>query len=160
MQLDSISAGGFDINVEAVIALRQTIEINQKNIAAVITANGDINKAVINNSNYASADGANRAVVSQNNIACLIALEGGVYDSTINNVNQGSISNIAGTSVIKQSNVGVIIAKGYLSGNRINNLNALNFYNAAGNLSINQVSNNISVFTFNDFSGIVAVNNN
>jgi hypothetical protein len=143
-ELDEVSAAGFDIDINAVLAFRAIVEqagiasgalktgmtataaassVVQNNIAAIYSAKGDISGATIDNSNSISLNAvtAGGAGAEQNNLAVIAAQEGAVRDSSLNNVNQAeACADIAG---ISQDNIGIIIAAGNVENCAINNAN-------------------------------------
>lgn len=147
-ELDGISAGGFDINVDSVMAFRAVVEqagatsgafaqgrvaarqaaaAIQNNIAAIYAAKGDISGAGINNANSLSLKGITDAM--QHNLAVIAARKGAVKDSVINNMNDALTDSLL--SGLTQENVGIIVASGNVENCAIDNAN-LNPANTAG----------------------------
>jgi len=146
-ELDNVSAAGFDIDIDAVLAWRQAV-LTQTNIAAVIAKEGNIEGVTINNCNNLNADSLN-SQAEQRNIAVVSAWEGKIKDVRINNVNNAYIDGLKG---LTQSNLAIVMAKEDIDQTTINNINSLttssnqNFFSYTFNLP---AINNIRRFSVN-----------
>jgi len=120
-ELDNISAAGFDINLNAVLALRQAVTA-QNNISAVIAKNGDINGATINNSNTLNASSVDPGIDTQKNVGVVVALEGKIKGATIHNSNTATLTN---PQDLNQTNIAIIMAQGNIESSSISNTNSL-----------------------------------
>lgn len=120
-ELDNISAAGFHINLNAVLAFRAAVAA-QNNIAAVIAKDGDINGATINNSNTLNASGVDPGIDTQKNVAVVVALDGKIKDASIHNSNTATLTN---PQDLNQSNIAIIMAQGNIEDSSISNANFL-----------------------------------
>ncbi|MFH1678459.1 MAG: hypothetical protein ABH914_02435, partial [Candidatus Omnitrophota bacterium] len=120
-ELDSISAAGFDININAVLAMRQAMR-GQNNISAVIAKHGNINGATINNSNKVHSSSAAPGIDQQKNVGVVVALEGNIQDAFINNINSAALTS---PQDLTQSNLSIILARGNIKDSNISNVNSL-----------------------------------
>lgn len=147
MELDSISAEGFDINIDAALAFRQALVVNQINIAAIQGATN--NAANINNYNAANINStSDGAFVNQENMAAVVATQGDITAARINNENHATIDSIASQLEFTQSNLGMLIAlNGNIIDSRINNLNEATINGAIGTKIIGQQNIAIVVAT-------------
>lgn len=146
-------------NSALVNAVSGSAIVNQRNIAAVVAREGNIEGAVLNNQNHADITSIGSAEANQNNIAALVALNGGVLNSAINNLNYADINSLVGSVSLNQQNIAIIISSGQLTNNAIQNINMAN---AAGNsVAINAANSIAQSFSFsqNGFSGIITINN-
>lgn len=152
-ELDNVSAAGFDINVEAVQAIRAAV-VSQNNIAAVVSENGNIDNTTINNINNTSVQAFDSGVqISQNNIAALIALNGDITNAAINNINQATASGELNSAIVSQSNIAILLANN-ISNSTINNINV----GGVGVSSpINTPTEQVQFFNYKDWSIVVGV---
>lgn len=94
-ELDEISAAGFDIDINSVLAFRSSVAA-QSNISAVNGLSAHV--VSLTNSNFANIHNiGNSAVALQSNIAAVVAKSGDINGATINNRNEATISNTANT---------------------------------------------------------------
>lgn len=144
-ELDEISAKGLEVNVEAVLALRQAIGVVQNNIAAISGLTNS--SSTINNYNSASIQSfAGSVSSSQRNIAAVVATGGDINGAQINNTNYASVEAAGGDAGLNQSNVGALIAlEGSITDSQINNLNRAVVNNPSGFSNISQYNIAITV---------------
>ena len=90
-ELDNISAGGIDIDINAAEAFRSAV-VSQSNIGAF--KGFSLNNISLNNYNLSAINNTgNSAVGLQSNIAAVVAQKGDIKAATINNNNTATINN-------------------------------------------------------------------
>jgi hypothetical protein len=168
-ELDAVSAAGFDIDINAVLAYRSSVAA-QSNIAAIYGLGASA--VSLSNSNFAQVNNfGNSAVAVQSNIAAVVAKEGDIQSATINNTNTANLNNTGNASgqahatslnldlspqavltrinqvlanysaVASQSNVAAVVSlNGNIKDTVINNANTANLTNL-GNSAVAAQSN-------------------
>ncbi len=150
-ELDNVSAAGFDIDISAVLALREALMSGQKNITSVVAQNGNINGIILNNSNTLTAPSAETGISEQNNVAVVAALDGSIENTSVNNANT---ANLNSAQDFTQRNIAILVAKANIENSGITNANFLNTGGESYSIPFNSwVTHNIRNLSINYSAG-------
>lgn len=157
-ELDSISAGGLDINVDAVLSLRQSAAISQCNVAATSgLSNIGTNISNLNSATIMSTIGS--ISVNQKNMAYVVATDGDVSNAFIDNLNYAYVDSVDPDPEITQENVAMLIAmNGSVRDCAISNVNTVEFPGQVNNAILKM--DNISVVVAQNSSNNSIINSN
>lgn len=154
-ELDSISAAGFDINLEAVAALRQSVAAYQANLAAL--SGSSLSNASINNTNSANINSAlGPTDITQENLACVVAGSGDINGAVLNNSNIAAVDFSQGPLMLAQSNISALVAvNGSILDSVINNINNVTINDGISGAAVNQQNISILVASTAVFDAVV-----
>lgn len=157
-ELDSVCAGGLDINVDAVLSLRQSAAISQCNVAATSGfSNAGTNISNMNSATIISTIGS--VSVNQKNMAYVVATEGDVTSASIDNLNYAYVNSVDPNPEITQENVAMLIAmNGSVRDCTISNVNIVEFPGQVSNAILKR--DNISVIVAQNSSNNSIITSN